>query len=83
MDPKKPALNQLAEAYRPNQKRSLVINGHATSVALEPIFWKRLEAIAKNCDMSLAELIEELDQVRGTRQGGLASFLRFVAVSLN
>jgi predicted DNA-binding ribbon-helix-helix protein len=56
------------------QKRSIKIDGHSTSVALEPAFWDELVAIARARDISLNALIAEIDHRRGT--GNLASALR-------
>jgi len=46
------------------QKRSLTIAGHQTSLALEPEFWRGLEAMAQGRELSLAALISEIDQAR-------------------
>ena len=56
------------------QKRSITIDGHSTSVALEPAFWDELAAIARARSLSLNALIAEVDHSRGT--GNLASALR-------
>lgn len=56
------------------KKRSLVLAGHATSVALEPEFWEALEDIAKHEGVGLNALVARLDEGRG--EGGLASTLR-------
>lgn len=54
-------------------KRSLVIDGHRTSVSLEDAFWRRLRAIAKQRGVSLNRLVAEID--RG-RDGNLSSAIR-------
>jgi len=60
------------------QKRSLLLSGHATSVALEPEFWAVLEDMAKARGLSLAGLLAELD---GARAGSpLASACRIAAL---
>jgi predicted DNA-binding ribbon-helix-helix protein len=59
-------------------KRSLSLDGHATSVALEPAFWSVLETCAVNRHQSLAGLIGEIDKGRGTTP--LASALRVWAL---
>ena len=56
------------------QKRSIKIDGHSTSVALEPAFWGELAAIARVRELSLNALIAEIDRARGT--ANLASALR-------
>ena len=55
------------------RKRSVVIAGHATSIALEEEFWEALKAIADRREIPLAALIADVD---AGRQGGLASALR-------
>lgn len=60
------------------KKRSLVLAGHATSVALEPEFWVVLEDAARLDGVSLPALVGRVDQQRGARS--LASALRLVAL---
>lgn len=45
-------------------KRSIVINGHKTSVCLEDAFWKGLKGIADERGQTLSELVGELDEDR-------------------
>lgn len=45
-------------------KRSLVIGGHRTSLALEPEFWMVLEAAAAADGVSLAALVAGIDATR-------------------
>jgi predicted DNA-binding ribbon-helix-helix protein len=47
------------------KKRSLLLAGHATSLALEPEFWTVLEAMAEAEGLSLAGLIARIDAERG------------------
>lgn len=47
------------------KKRSLLLAGHATSLALEPEFWVVLEAMAAAESLSLAGLIARIDAERG------------------
>lgn len=54
-------------------KRSITIAGHATSVTLETPFWDELKNIAKVEERSLAALIADVDERRGTN---LSSALR-------
>lgn len=60
------------------RKRSVMIAGHATSVALEEEFWAELRAAAGRRGLSLAALIGEIDAARADLRdpGGLASTLR-------
>jgi predicted DNA-binding ribbon-helix-helix protein len=55
------------------QKRSLSLKGHRTSIALEKAFWEILEDAAKTQNLSLPQLINEIDE---KRTGNLASALR-------
>lgn len=69
----------------PLEKRSLSLNGHRTSVALEPDFWAALEDMAGREGISLSALVARLDTERlsaGTALGapGLASALRVHAL---
>jgi predicted DNA-binding ribbon-helix-helix protein len=59
-------------------KRSVSLEGHATSVALEAEFWAALETNARLRRLSLAGLIGEIDSQRGDRP--LASALRVWAL---
>ena len=60
------------------KKRSMVLAGHATSVALEPEFWAVLDRIAVERDLSHAGLMVWIDQTRGRRP--LASACRVLAL---
>ena len=60
------------------KKRSLLLSGHATSIALEPEFWAVLEAMAQARELSLAALIVSIDRGRGERP--LASACRVAAL---
>lgn len=59
-------------------KRSVVLAGHATSVALEPEFWAVLDQMAQARDLSKAGLLAEIDAGRGRRP--LASACRVLAL---
>jgi predicted DNA-binding ribbon-helix-helix protein len=60
-------------------KRSILLAGHATSLALEPEFWAVLDEMARAEGASLANLIVRLDQTRGERP--LASAARVAALA--
>lgn len=60
------------------RKRSILLAGHATSMALEPEFWAVLEEMAQQQALSLAGLIARLDETRGERP--LASACRVAAL---
>lgn len=54
-------------------KRSVTIAGHTTSISLEEPFWSALRRLAKVEGRSLAALITDIDERRGTN---LSSALR-------
>jgi len=56
-------------------KKSITIDGHRTSVALEADFWRELSAIARERQLSLNALIAEIDRGKGG-PGNLSSALR-------
>ena len=60
------------------RKRSVLLSGHATSIALEPEFWAVLEQMAQARGTSLAGLIGRIDGQRGERP--LASACRVAAL---
>lgn len=59
-------------------KRSLTLNGHRTSVALEPEFWTALTTAAKASGQTLEQMITRIDDNRGSSP--LASSLRVHAL---
>jgi predicted DNA-binding ribbon-helix-helix protein len=50
--------------YAPPQKRSVLIAGHATSISLEPMFWRALEAAVKERGIPINALVAEIDAER-------------------
>ena len=64
------------------KKRSVTLNGHRTSILLEPEFWDWIERAARKRGVSLASLIAGVDADRVTKgtTGGLASALRVFAL---
>jgi predicted DNA-binding ribbon-helix-helix protein len=48
------------------KKYSLTIQGHSTSLTLEPIFWEALNKAAAADGKSLAALVAEIDEARTT-----------------
>ena len=55
-------------------KKTVRLNGHTTSLALEKEFWKELNIIANDQSLSLNKLIEKIDT--NERKGSLASSIR-------
>ena len=50
--------------YAPPKKRSVLIAGHQTSISLEPMFWRALEAAARERGSPLNALVAEIDVAR-------------------
>jgi predicted DNA-binding ribbon-helix-helix protein len=55
-------------------KRSIVIDGHKTSVSLEDAFWNDLKEIAHTRRVTLSELVAGVDALR--KQSNLSSAIR-------
>lgn len=45
-------------------KRSIVIEGHKTSISIEDIFWNSLKEIARDRGMTLSKLVASIDAGR-------------------
>ncbi|MBO6758555.1 MAG: ribbon-helix-helix domain-containing protein [Roseibium sp.] len=48
----------------PLVKRSFTLQGHRTSLALEPEFWRVIDGEAKRRAQSVASLISQIDRAR-------------------
>jgi predicted DNA-binding ribbon-helix-helix protein len=55
-------------------KRSIVIDGHKTSVSLEDAFWDDLKEIAHTQQATLSGLVAKIDKTR--QHGNLSSAIR-------
>jgi predicted DNA-binding ribbon-helix-helix protein len=55
-------------------KRSVVIDGHTTSVSLEDAFWSGLKEIARAQHATLSNMVTEIDRTR--EQTNLSSAIR-------
>lgn len=55
------------------RKYSVTIQGHRTSISLEPLFWQALRQAAQAEGKALARLVAEIDEARTT---SLASAIR-------
>lgn len=55
------------------KKRSVIVDGHRTSVSLEGAFWNALRDIAKRRTVTLNQLISDIDKGRA---GNLSSAIR-------
>jgi predicted DNA-binding ribbon-helix-helix protein len=64
-------------------KRSVIVAGHRTSVSLEEPFWQRLKDIARGRNMSINDLVTEIDatETGGGRPGNLSSGLRLFVLA--
>ncbi|MGY8685685.1 ribbon-helix-helix domain-containing protein [Bradyrhizobium sp. UFLA05-153] len=58
----------------PVVKRSIVVDGHRTSVSIEEAFWTGLKEISSLRNVTLSELVGEID--RNRQQGNLSSAIR-------
>lgn len=61
------------------RKRSILLSGHATSVALEPEFWAVLDGIANEMSLPISGLMKRVDERRGRTP--LASACRLLALA--
>ena len=61
-------------------KRSVVVAGHKTSVSLENAFWEGLKDIARQRNMTLGELVGQVDSER--HEGNLSSAIRLFVLNL-
>jgi predicted DNA-binding ribbon-helix-helix protein len=50
--------------YAPPRKRSVLIAGHATSISLEPMFWRALDSVARQRGCTINALVAEIDAER-------------------
>jgi predicted DNA-binding ribbon-helix-helix protein len=61
------------------QRRSVIINGHKTSVSLEDAFWSELKNIAQERGTTASLLVAEVDQTRAA--ANLSSALRLFVLA--
>ena len=61
------------------QKRSIRIAGHRTSLSLEPQFWEALGGAAQARRVSVARLIELIDE--GRKDSNLSSAVRIFVLN--
>jgi predicted DNA-binding ribbon-helix-helix protein len=64
----------------PVLKRSIVIEGHKTSVSIEEEFWNCLKEIASERGMSLAAMISAIDDDR--KHANLSSAIRLFVLGV-
>lgn len=71
--------------YHPPVKRSVQIEGHKTSISLEPIFWDMLRDAAATQGIAINALVAKIDEerIKSDTPPGLASAIRVWLVSNN
>ncbi|MCP4242806.1 MAG: ribbon-helix-helix domain-containing protein, partial [bacterium] len=63
------------------EKRGFRIHGHSTTIRLERAFWSVLEAMARDQDMTLSEMIQRIhDECIVANDKNLASCLRVICL---
>ncbi len=64
--------------YAPPRKRSVLIAGHPTSISLEPMFWRALEAAARERGSPLNALVAQIDveRLKAAQPPNLTSAIR-------
>ena len=61
-------------------KRSIVLDGHKTSVSLEDAFWTELKEIARFQGVTVASLVAAIEATR--KQSNLSSAIRVLCLSI-
>jgi predicted DNA-binding ribbon-helix-helix protein len=69
--------------YHPPKKYSVRIDGHRTSISLEPMFWEMLTAAAAARRQSINALVAQIDaeRIRAATPPGLAGAIRIWLVT--
>ena len=64
--------------YHPPVKYSVTINGHQTSISLEPFFWEKLRAAADSRGVAVNALVAAIDaeRIKSRTPPGLAGAIR-------
>jgi predicted DNA-binding ribbon-helix-helix protein len=64
--------------YHPPVKYSVTINGHQTSISLEPIFWDMLKLAAEAEGVAVNLLVSRIDveRIKSATPPGLAGAIR-------
>ena len=75
----------IAPPYHPPVKRSVQIEGHKTSISLEPIYWDMLRDAAATQGIAINALVAKIDEerIKSETPPGLASAIRVWLVSKN
>lgn len=69
--------------YHPPVKRSIAIEGHRTSISLEPVFWNMLQKAAADADSPVSKIVAQIDaeRIQSETPPGLASAIRVWLIS--
>ncbi|MEO1220047.1 MAG: ribbon-helix-helix domain-containing protein [Pseudomonadota bacterium] len=69
--------------YHPPVKRSIAIEGHRTSISLEPVFWDMLKDAAAKADLPVSKIVAQIDaeRIQSETPPGLASAIRVWLIS--
>ena len=69
--------------YHPPVKRSVQIEGHKTSISLEPLFWEMLREAAAREGVAINALVARIDaeRIKSPTPPGLASAIRIWLVT--
>ncbi len=64
--------------YHPPVKYSVTINGHQTSISLEPLFWEMLQHAASEREVAVNALVAAIDaeRIKSATPPGLAGAIR-------
>jgi predicted DNA-binding ribbon-helix-helix protein len=67
-----------AAPYHPPAKYSVTINGHQTSISLEPMFWEMLKQAAEDEGTAVNALVARIDaeRIKSATPPGLAGAIR-------
>ena len=68
----------MSTPYHPPRKYSVRIEGHRTSISLEPVFWDWLKRAAEKRGVPLSALVAQIDtdRLQAETTPGLASAIR-------
>lgn len=77
------SLQLVTVPYHPPVKRSIAIDGHQTSISLEPLFWDMLKHAANQEAVPVSALVARIDaeRIKSPTPPGLASAIRVWLVS--
>ncbi len=75
----------MTSIYHPPVKRSVTINGHQTSISLEPLFWDMLKSATVRREVAVNALVAQIDaeRIKSPTPPGLASAIRVWLVAQN